>query len=412
MLFIVIRDSIVEFMDLERTHSMHLQGFKKIIVLFLFYFVGSISLFAGVNDTKGSNGGQPGSFLTMGVGVRALSMGGAYSAVAGDVSSSYWNPAQLGYLRFAQAEFSSMDMLLDRRLTTMTGAMPLGRLFTVGMSWQGFSVNDIEARVGDSVEPDSRFGARQNAFVLSFGSAFSQAFAIGGSVKYLTHDFSDATARGVGLDLGLSVGLTDWFRLGFVGQNLTAGYSWNSGIHETIPATGRIGGALELKGLTLTSDFIMTAQRSNKLAIGMELRLLSAFPVRLGLNGNQLFAGFGFNSSIGNQIIQIDYGFTNNEIVQSNVNQVSVTISFGTPAQFEYSSRSQLIPSAFGRKRLVVTAEKLNMRVGPGIYHRKVGSLARGQRLFLLKASGVWRMVKMNDGLTGWVHGKYVEIAK
>jgi len=43
-------------------------------------------------DAKGTTGA---AFLTMGMGARAVGMGGAYSAVAADASAVSWNPAGL-----------------------------------------------------------------------------------------------------------------------------------------------------------------------------------------------------------------------------------------------------------------------------------------------------------------------------
>ena len=44
-------------------------------------------------------GGLGGTVLNLGVGARAEAMGGAFVAVANDVSALYWNPAGIGQLR-------------------------------------------------------------------------------------------------------------------------------------------------------------------------------------------------------------------------------------------------------------------------------------------------------------------------
>ena len=41
------------------------------------------------------NGGDPGAFLRRDVGSRAIALGGAFTGVANDASSVYWNPAGL-----------------------------------------------------------------------------------------------------------------------------------------------------------------------------------------------------------------------------------------------------------------------------------------------------------------------------
>ena len=49
-------------------------------------------------------GKYAGEFLAIGVGGRALGMGGAYVAVANDVTSGYYNPAGLIHLNYPQIE--------------------------------------------------------------------------------------------------------------------------------------------------------------------------------------------------------------------------------------------------------------------------------------------------------------------
>ena len=45
-------------------------------------------------------GGQAGAFLRIGVGSKAMAMGRAFTGLANDVSSIYWNPAGIGMLRY------------------------------------------------------------------------------------------------------------------------------------------------------------------------------------------------------------------------------------------------------------------------------------------------------------------------
>ncbi|MDZ7338396.1 MAG: hypothetical protein ONB30_07645, partial [candidate division KSB1 bacterium] len=47
-------------------------------------------------------GKYAGEFMSVGVGARALGMGGAHVAVAKDVTAGYWNPAGLAWVTFPQ----------------------------------------------------------------------------------------------------------------------------------------------------------------------------------------------------------------------------------------------------------------------------------------------------------------------
>ena len=55
-----------------------------------------------------------------------------------------------------------------------------------------------------------------------------------------------------------------------------------------------------------------------------------------------------------------------------------------------------------------VTATVLNLRDKPTTKSNVVGRLKRGQELAVLEKGDPWLQVKVDDDLTGWVHGNYV----
>lgn len=57
-----------------------------------------------------------------------------------------------------------------------------------------------------------------------------------------------------------------------------------------------------------------------------------------------------------------------------------------------------------------VTADVLNVRVGPGLNHRIMRQLVAGQRVTLIgrSTSGDWLAVRLADGKEGWVYGSYL----
>ena len=71
--------------------------FKKTAFLFTTLLVFSSSLQAQTVIAK-----YAGEFMALGVGGRALGMGGAFVAVANDVTSGYYNPAGLANLNYPQ----------------------------------------------------------------------------------------------------------------------------------------------------------------------------------------------------------------------------------------------------------------------------------------------------------------------
>ena len=72
---------------------------KNILILFIITF--HVASFAGDFSKVGTAAAQ---FLKIGVGARAMGLGGSFTALANDVSTLYWNPAgitNLGGFSFA-----------------------------------------------------------------------------------------------------------------------------------------------------------------------------------------------------------------------------------------------------------------------------------------------------------------------
>jgi len=71
--------------------------------------------------------GAAGLFLRMGVGARALGMGGAFTAIADDPSAAYWNPSGLAQIHNFQFEFMNVNLPFDRTFNYFSATLPLKR---------------------------------------------------------------------------------------------------------------------------------------------------------------------------------------------------------------------------------------------------------------------------------------------
>ncbi len=70
---------------------------KKLFLLATF-----ISLFISQSNAQTVFAKYAGEFMAIGVGGRALGMGGAFTAVANDITAGYYNPAGLANLNYPQ----------------------------------------------------------------------------------------------------------------------------------------------------------------------------------------------------------------------------------------------------------------------------------------------------------------------
>jgi len=60
----------------------------------------------------------------MGAGARAAAMGDAFSAIADDVTATYWNPAGLGQIETPQMSLMQNSALIDTQYQYLAAAMP------------------------------------------------------------------------------------------------------------------------------------------------------------------------------------------------------------------------------------------------------------------------------------------------
>ena len=83
---------------------------NKIII---FLLIGAACSFSQYSDNVTNVATTSASFLEIGVGSRAVGMGGAFVATANDASAMYWNPAGLGRINRAGIFFVHTRWIAD-----------------------------------------------------------------------------------------------------------------------------------------------------------------------------------------------------------------------------------------------------------------------------------------------------------
>ncbi len=159
----------------------------------------SIGFAGGVTKT----GTTASKFLSMGIGPRAIAMGGAYTAVANDASSMYWNPAGIASLKRNQLIFAQTNWLVDIKLNYLGAVFNLGDLGNAGISITAMSMGDM--KITTEVNPEGTgdtFSAGMYALGFSFARYLTQNFILGANIKYVREDISNSSAQGLALDIG------------------------------------------------------------------------------------------------------------------------------------------------------------------------------------------------------------------
>ena len=169
-------------------------------------FYGGSAANPGAGRVEGLSGvgTRAAEFLTIPVGPRAVAMGGAYAATADEITSIYWNPAGLGFLKEREVFLTVVERPLDIRYTYGAVAVPvledrlvLGAFLSV--------LNSGEQEITTEVQPEGT-GAYYSAYSLSAGGAvaynFSDRFSAGLVVKNVHEDIFGITQDAVAFDMG------------------------------------------------------------------------------------------------------------------------------------------------------------------------------------------------------------------
>ncbi|MCB5259137.1 MAG: hypothetical protein M0Q19_00185 [Candidatus Cloacimonetes bacterium] len=201
---------------------------KKLLILCLLLPLLSVPAFAGR---------YAGDFMMIGAGVRALGMGGAFSALADDGSAIYWNSGGLSQIR--ESEVSAMHAFLYGDLASydfLSYVQPLPNDVSIAFNVTRLTVSDIpyfdeKYLLGTNVDerinnmndqlpgiPDGTFRSTDDLYQFAFSKTIRfganmgwQFFEIpfelgmGGNVKFIQRRIKDNLGSGTGLDLGVKL---------------------------------------------------------------------------------------------------------------------------------------------------------------------------------------------------------------
>ncbi|MFQ5706493.1 MAG: PorV/PorQ family protein [bacterium] len=143
------------------------------------------------------------AFLEIGVGSRAVGMGGAYVAVANDATALYWNPAGLTQLQKSEVVFVHTKWLADLNFDFAGIVIPLGNAGTIGGLVTVLSTSDLAERTIDQPEGTGNFfSVGDLAIGLTYTKNLTDRFGIGATFKYINQHISLMSANGFAVDFG------------------------------------------------------------------------------------------------------------------------------------------------------------------------------------------------------------------
>ncbi len=330
--------------------------------LLLLLVVPAKAQFGGLSKT----GLSAATFLSIEVGPRAKAMGGAFVAVADDVSALYWNPSGITRLEGNQLMVAHTEWLAEINHDFVGIALPLGNLGVLGFSLTSVTMPDMLVRT--VLQPEGtgeRFNASDIAIAGTYAKKLTTRFAIGGSLKYIRQKIFNSTSSTAAVDFGMLFRTP--FRSMDFGMSISnfGGDLVLSGTDTEIevdvapeqfgnndrilanlttekfqlPLTLRVGLAMNVMErsqavLRLAVDGVVPNDNSQYVNIGAELLTMDAFALRGGYrtlflkdSEEGLTLGAGVMAAFGNAGITADYAYSRFGILE-NVHEIALTIRF------------------------------------------------------------------------------------
>ena len=142
------------------------------------------------------------AFLEIGVGPRAVAMGGAFVGLADDATAAYWNVAGLGRMQKGEVTAMHADWFVDTNFDFVAAALPVGR-GTIAVHFTSFLIGDEPVR---TVEQPEGTGAIFNGGSMAMGAAFAwnltDRFSVGFNGKFIRETISSSSATAFAIDFG------------------------------------------------------------------------------------------------------------------------------------------------------------------------------------------------------------------
>ncbi len=313
---------------------------RTVFLVIIVFLTTAISSFSQTVVAK-----YAGEFISIGIGGRPLGMGGAFTAVANDISSAYYNPAGLANLNYPQ-----ISLMHDERFGNLVNynyaalAIPYGSEYSFGVSVMRLGVDNIfDTRnalidrvtgqvIYDITLPSAKidpskvkeFSNQDWVVYLSGAKKGFDNFDFGANVKIIYRTIGeDYTATGIGVDIGALYRPYNFLTFGANLQDATTTLvAWSTGRNELISPTLKLGSAatteLWLFKLTGAVDFDVRFE-NRKFAsqfnmgpvsmdphLGVELGFKNLFAVRGGYNDVKQFT---FGAGVRLPKLNIDYTF-------------------------------------------------------------------------------------------------------
>ncbi len=318
---------------------------KRVFEITLIIALGLCPVGAAAQD----GGGGTRSVFTLGAGSRAISMGGAFSAIANDASALYYNPAAM--------KINGAPTLMANHISLFSGFTDATYDY-LGLVWPTLGAGSFGAALlttgtggiegyDEFSRPTGELSYRESQGIVSYAFdmpwQFAGTWSVGTSIKILSQRVGDYSDTGTGLDLGLLYRMKYIDGLVF-GANLqdivgakTKLVSASDEVYRTMMfGLGYMRAFGESSKLTVAVQMDMPEKADNDLRFGAEYTIRDMISIRMGYDSESFTAGIGFTW----RGYALDYGYFSREEAGSS-HPITLSARLGKPLEQKIAERDE-----------------------------------------------------------------------
>lgn len=146
-------------------------------------------------------------FLLLAPSARGMALGGAFAALATDVSAAYYNPGGLAQMTHSGVMASTMDYAAGTKYAWGAIGVPFGggaRAVGIAVSNFGFSNQPVYTADDPQGTAGNVYSVSETAIGLTYAQQFSDRFSAGITAKFINDELGGTSGNAFAVDFGTS----------------------------------------------------------------------------------------------------------------------------------------------------------------------------------------------------------------
>ncbi len=296
-------------------------------------FIASFVCPAGASSSYGAD-----DLFTAGFGSRPYAMGSAFTALGGDASAAFYNPAGLNNLEKQQVSLMHYPLGLNTLYNSAAYAQPVFDFGSIGLGICRIYTGDIPVYDSSDV-PAGYTSFEEYKGTVSYAKKTGYNTAFGVNINVFTMSLMKTSAVSFGADLGFLYEPFSFLSAGFMVRNILKPVYAMSGGREELPQTYTAGVALKLAladyNLNITFD-CSKGETTNGVMLrgGVEGVIYGVAALRAGYDDGRL--AFGGGLKLWDAVL--DYAYSTDQY-SGGLSRFTLSYNFGMTLDEQKKSR-------------------------------------------------------------------------